>query len=261
MKNRKSPVYSVKAVPIEKIQANTYNPNHVAPPEMKLLYQSIKEDGYTMPIVCYYIEDEDKYEIVDGYHRYTVMLTHKDIYEREGGMLATPPQTVEKVFKDFAPDASCASWAVKFAADLEGVLCVLSGMSSVEQMADNLSYMKDFAGFSEEEKAVLAKAREELDKIDLIQCTACNYCAKTCPANVSIAKTLYAINCYRMYGNMDLAKHQENMGVFLYGRKYARECIQCGKCEEVCTQHIPIREHLKEAVELFNGGAQNEEKN
>ncbi len=83
----KSPVYNVKSIPIEKIQANTYNPNHVAPPEMKLLYQSIKEDGYTMPIVCYYIADVDKYEIVDGYHRYTVMLTHKDIYERENGCL------------------------------------------------------------------------------------------------------------------------------------------------------------------------------
>ena len=81
----KSPVYNVQAIPVEKIQANTYNPNHVAPPEMKLLYDSIKEDGYTMPIVCYYLPDVDKYEIVDGFHRYTVMLTHKDIYEREGG--------------------------------------------------------------------------------------------------------------------------------------------------------------------------------
>lgn len=83
----KSPVYNVIAVPIEKIQANSYNPNAVAPPEMKLLYQSIKEDGYTMPIVCYYIPEDDKYEIVDGFHRYTIMKTHQDIYEREGGMM------------------------------------------------------------------------------------------------------------------------------------------------------------------------------
>lgn len=90
----KSPVYNVQAIPVEKIQANTYNPNHVAPPEMKLLYDSIKEDGYTMPIVCYYLPDVDKYEIVDGFHRYTVMLTHKDIYEREGGKL--PVVVIEK---------------------------------------------------------------------------------------------------------------------------------------------------------------------
>lgn len=90
----KSPVYNVKAVPIEKVQANSYNPNAVAPPEMKLLYQSIKEDGYTMPIVCYYLADFDKYEIVDGFHRYTIMLKHKDIYKREKGCL--PVVVIEK---------------------------------------------------------------------------------------------------------------------------------------------------------------------
>lgn len=94
----KSSVYNVIPVPIEKIQANTYNPNHVAPPEMKLLYQSIKEDTYTMPIVCYYLEDEDKYEIVDGYHRYTTMLKHKDIYDREGGCL--PVSVIDKPISD-----------------------------------------------------------------------------------------------------------------------------------------------------------------
>ena len=98
MQNFKSPVYGIKPVPIDKIQANTYNPNHVAQPEMKLLYESIKNDGYTMPIVCYYLEDEDKYEIVDGYHRYTVMLTHKDIYEREQGLL--PVSVIDKPISD-----------------------------------------------------------------------------------------------------------------------------------------------------------------
>ena len=83
----KSPVYSVIAVPIEKIQANTYNPNSVAPPEMALLETSIWEDGYTMPVVCYYKAETDTYEIVDGYHRYTTLKTSKRIFEREGGML------------------------------------------------------------------------------------------------------------------------------------------------------------------------------
>lgn len=81
-----SPVYNVIAVPIEEIQANEYNPNHVAAPEMKLLYQSIKEDGYTMPIVCYKLPN-GKYEIVDGFHRYLTMKMHKDIFEREEGKL------------------------------------------------------------------------------------------------------------------------------------------------------------------------------
>lgn len=82
----KSPVYNVIPVKLEDIQANSYNPNSVATPEMKLLYQSIKEDGYTMPIVCYKLEN-GKYEIVDGFHRYTIMKLHKDIYDREGGCL------------------------------------------------------------------------------------------------------------------------------------------------------------------------------
>ena len=94
----KSPVYGVIAVPIEKVQANTYNPNHVASPEMKLLYDSILNDGYTMPIVCYYLPDVDKYEIVDGFHRYTTMLRHKDIYEREKGFL--PVVVIDKPLSD-----------------------------------------------------------------------------------------------------------------------------------------------------------------
>ncbi|WP_322180157.1 IbrB-like domain-containing protein [Neglectibacter caecimuris] len=83
----RSPVYDVIAVPVEKVIPNTYNPNTVAPPEMKLLYDSIREDGYTMPIVCYYAKKQDRYVIVDGFHRYRVMLDHPDIYEREGGLL------------------------------------------------------------------------------------------------------------------------------------------------------------------------------
>lgn len=83
----KSPVYNVLAVPIEKVRANNYNPNAVAPPEMKLLEISIWEDGYTMPVVAYFIQDEDIYEIVDGFHRYTILKTSKRIYDRENGML------------------------------------------------------------------------------------------------------------------------------------------------------------------------------
>ncbi len=83
----KSPVYNIIAVPIEKVRPNDYNPNAVAPPELKLLYDSIKEDGYTMPIVCYYDEENDSYIIVDGFHRYRIMLEYPDIYAREHGKI------------------------------------------------------------------------------------------------------------------------------------------------------------------------------
>lgn len=94
MKNLKSPVYNIKAIPLDKIEANDYNPNHVAKKEMKLLYQSIKEDGYTMPIVCFYDAARDKYIIVDGFHRYSIMLMYKNIYERENGKI--PVSIIEK---------------------------------------------------------------------------------------------------------------------------------------------------------------------
>jgi len=90
----KSPVYNVLCVPIEKIRANSYNPNSVAEPEMKLLETSIWEDGYTMPVVAYYLPDEDIYEIVDGYHRYTTLKTSQRIFERENGCL--PVVVIEK---------------------------------------------------------------------------------------------------------------------------------------------------------------------
>ena len=90
----KSPVYNVRAIPVDKVVANDYNPNVVAPPEMKLLELSIWEDGFTMPCVCYYDKENDKYILVDGFHRYTVLKTSQRIYERERGLL--PVVVIEK---------------------------------------------------------------------------------------------------------------------------------------------------------------------
>lgn len=94
MSSYKSPVYNIISVPIEKNVPNVYNPNSVAPPEMSLLYDSIKQDGYTMPIVCYYDKENDQYIIVDGFHRYRIMLDHQDIYDRENGMI--PVSVIDK---------------------------------------------------------------------------------------------------------------------------------------------------------------------
>lgn len=98
MSDFKSPVYGVISVPIEKIQANDYNPNSVAPPEMELLETSIWEDGYTMPVVCFYDEENDKYIIVDGFHRYTVLLKSKRVFDREKGML--PVSVIDKTLSE-----------------------------------------------------------------------------------------------------------------------------------------------------------------
>lgn len=162
----------------------------------------------------------------------------------KGGTLANPPKTVEAVFKAANPETSCASWAIKFAADLEGIITVLSGMSSVEQMADNLSYMKDFTGLSEAEKDVIEQARAELAKSKVIPCTTCDYCAKVCPMNIGISGSFTAMNIYNTYEDLAKAKHEEGWLVGKHGKKQASECIKCGKCEAACPQHIHIREEL-----------------
>ena len=166
----------------------------------------------------------------------------------KGGMLANPPESVLRILNEAEPDASAASWAIRFCADLPGVVTVLSGMSNVEQMADNLSCMKDFTGLSDSERETLAKAREELARILLIPCTTCNYCAKVCPINVGISGTFTSMNYLTLYRDLDAAKHQENWLVGGHGLKSATECIECGLCEGACPQHIAVRDELKHAV-------------
>ena len=108
----------------------------------------------------------------------------------KGGMLATPPDSVQEIFKKADPDASCASWAIRFAANLDGIITVLSGMSNLQQMEDNLSFMKDFKGLSDGEKEVLKAAQEEMSRIPLIPCTTCNYCSKVCPESAELSDPL-----------------------------------------------------------------------
>ena len=162
----------------------------------------------------------------------------------KGGMLATPPQPVLEVLKAAEPDASAASWAIRFAADLEGVITVLSGMSSVEQMEDNLSYMRHFRGLTDGQRATLRTAQAELAKIPLIPCTTCNYCAKVCPKNIGISGSFTAMNYLTLYGDKAAAAHQEDWLVSGHGKSRADQCIKCGRCEAVCPQHIAIRDNL-----------------
>ncbi|MBR3241980.1 MAG: aldo/keto reductase [Parasporobacterium sp.] len=169
----------------------------------------------------------------------------------KGGLLANPPEQVKKILTDKEPELSAASWGIRYAASLEGVLCVLSGMSSLEQMKDNLSYMRDFDGMSEEELQTVEEARTALNNIPMIPCTTCNYCAKVCPMDIGISGSFTAKNTYTLFGDKDAAAREIVFLVKMRGRKTADECIKCGKCEEVCPQKIEIRDELEKVAELF----------
>ena len=169
----------------------------------------------------------------------------------KGGLLASPPEPVLKVLKEAEPEMSAASWAVRFAAGLDGLITVLSGMSNVEQMKDNLSYMRGFSGLTDNEKAVLEKAREALAKIPTVPCTKCDYCAKVCPMNIGISATFTATNMMTLYGNLETAQRQEAWLVGGHGKASALECVKCGACESVCPQHISIRDELEKAAKTL----------
>ncbi len=169
----------------------------------------------------------------------------------KGGLLANPPECVTNVLKESAPEASAASWAIKFAANLDGVITVLSGMSNIAQMQDNLSYMKDFSHLSEKEIGVIERAREALAAIPRIPCTSCGYCQKVCPMNIGIPGSFTAMNHYSLYNNLEAAKGREKWLNGNKGLKSADECIKCGACEEACPQHIAIREELSRCAKTL----------
>ena len=166
----------------------------------------------------------------------------------KGGKLANPPAAVRALLDEAAPNASYASWAIRFAASLEGIITVLSGMSNLDQMRDNLSYMCDFQPLTESERAVLREAQRLMGCSNLIGCTACRYCVDGCPQGIAIPEIFEAMN-QRLEGRRDEA--QRAYAAATAGANGADACIGCGACEAVCTQNLRIIDHLNDCAKAF----------
>ena len=167
----------------------------------------------------------------------------------KGGNLADPPAEVKKLFMDYHSDMSCASWAIRFAASLEGVITVLSGMSNVEQMKDNLSYMKSFQPLNEEEQRIIQQAQRILGHSAAIPCTACHYCTEGCPKQIPIPEIFSAMN--KKLANGQALQAAEDYQKAIDGKGAASDCIRCRQCENACPQHLPIIRHLEQCRELL----------
>ncbi len=187
--------------------------------------------------------------LIESKKCYEVALKHnKPIVIMEpvkGGSLANPPQTVLDILKEGNPNVSPTSWAIRFAASLKNVITVLSGMSNVQQMQDNLSFMEHFKPLSDSEQKVIEKVQEALKGIKNVPCTCCNYCVKGCPAGVVIPTIFDAYNRLLVYDDLNAAKGDYFWGTQDGGK--ASACIACGSCEQVCPQSLPIIETLREA--------------
>lgn len=213
-----------------------------AHPEMEFVQLQINYADWDNPAV----QSRRCYEVARKHHKPVIIMEPV-----KGGMLANPPEQVANVLKAAEPNSSVASWAIRFAASLPGVITVLSGMSDVAQMQDNLSYMRTFETLTDAQHATIERAQHELAKIPLIPCTRCNYCAKVCPNEIGISGTFTAMNMHTLYGDLETAKKERTWQVDRHGKRPADDCIKCGRCEQACPQHIKIRDELARSIELF----------
>ena len=206
-------------------------------PEVEFVQIQLNYADWKNPVV----RSGELYEILHG--RNIPMIIMEPV---KGGTLASLTPELEAMYKAIRPEASVASWALRFVGSLQGVMTILSGMSTRDQMEDNLSTFRNFEPLSAEEKKTVEKVKTIMLNVPQIGCTSCRYCTPGCPMNISIPDVFRALNTMTLYGDVFRPKAFYG-GVIGLGHGRASECIGCGQCEGVCPQHLPIISLLKEA--------------
>lgn len=228
---------------------------HSTPEELEEILNAHPEMEFVQ-LQINYLDWESEW--VQSRRCYEVAVKHKKpvivMEPVKGGTLAKVPKNAEKLFRDREPELSVSSWAIRFAASLDNVMMVLSGMSTLEQMEDNLSYMENFRPLTEEEKKLTAQVADIINEKTAIPCTGCSYCTEGCPQKIAIPK-------YFSLYNEDMREDLEEKGWTANFTQYeiladrfgrAKDCVECGQCESVCPQHLPIIEKLKEVSAHFD---------
>ena len=172
----------------------------------------------------------------------------------KGGTLVKIPARAEQLLKDFAPDRSVASWAMRFAASQKGVFRVLSGMNTREQVEDNADALDPFQPLTAEEMEVIRQVRQIISSNTAIACTACEYCTHGCPKNIAIPAYFALYNSVRRRTGSFSSQHVYYNNTVLAGHGRASDCIGCGKCEQACPQHLTIRAYLADVADVFDHG-------
>lgn len=206
-------------------------------PEIEVVQIQLNYVDYDNPA----IESYGVYQVCEKYDKPVIVMEPV-----KGGSLVNLPKKAGELL-DALKGGSYASYAIRYSASFKNVFMVLSGMSSLEQMEDNISYMKEFKPFTEEEYQAVEKIREVLKQEENIPCTACRYCVDGCPKQIPIPDLFGLYNARKNYldnGTFGYARYTKDKGK-------ASDCIRCGKCEQICPQHLKIRDYLKETAAIF----------